>query len=181
MPVQAHYPPSMPVYGPPGFMQLGKGMPGPVEPYPDGDWEADAEPDPPVQKEVVFSEPGFGLVFSKCTRKHTALDRFPKVIVHAIDTDSAAAGVVGLGDQLIAVDDRPILCVCHRAIAAWGGGGAPLPCPPLIRNRRCAQGPHLSRGGATRAVREHEGVVPSAPQARVPTGSQRRGGDRCPP
>lgn len=59
----------------------------------------------PIQKQLVFANPGFGISFGRDT------DTFgmnPIIIVQAIHPLSPAAGLVGLGDQLLAVDDLPV-------------------------------------------------------------------------
>lgn len=59
----------------------------------------------PIQKQLVYSSPGFGITFGRDT------DTFgmnPIIIIQAIHPDSPAAGLVGLGDQLLAVDDFPV-------------------------------------------------------------------------
>ncbi len=59
----------------------------------------------PIQKELVFTAPNFGITFSRDT------DTFgmnPIIVIEAVDAASPAAGLVGLGDQLLAVDGRPV-------------------------------------------------------------------------
>ena len=61
--------------------------------------------DQPIQKQIVYTSPGFGITFGRDT------DTFgmnPIIVVQAVDPDSLAAGLVGLGDQLLAVDNRPV-------------------------------------------------------------------------
>lgn len=64
--------------------------------------------DQPIQKQLVFSAPGFGLTLGRDT---DAFGMNPIVVIEAIHPNSPAAGLVGLGDQLIAVDGRPVTCV----------------------------------------------------------------------
>ena len=70
--------------------------------------------DEPIQKQLVFYQPNFGLVLKR------DVDTFgfnPVVIVYAIAPESPAAGLVGVGDQLIAVDDKPMTYVpCCRCV-----------------------------------------------------------------
>ncbi len=73
----------------------------------------------PVQKQLVFYQPHFGVVFKR------DVDTFgfnPVVIVHAIAPESPAAGLLGVGDQLIAVDNNSITCVGGEGAVCWGGG-----------------------------------------------------------
>ncbi len=62
----------------------------------------------PIQKQLVFYQPNFGIVFKR------DVDTFgfnPVIIVYAISADSPAAGLLGVGDQLVAVDDTVITYV----------------------------------------------------------------------
>jgi hypothetical protein len=76
----------------------------------------------PIQKELIFAAPGFGITFGRDT------DTFgmnPIIVVQAIHPRSPAAGLVGLGDQLIAVDVYPVTCVVQCVYplgAVWWRG-----------------------------------------------------------
>ena len=61
-----------------------------------------------VCKEVVFTAPGFGLVFQ---RECDAFGYKPLVVVQSISYASPAAGLIGTGDQVIAVDGVCVLYV----------------------------------------------------------------------
>ncbi len=64
--------------------------------------------DEPIQKQLVFYQPHFGIVLR---REVDAFGFNPVVIVYAIAPESPAAGLIGVGDQLIAVDDKPMTYV----------------------------------------------------------------------
>ena len=67
-----------------------------------------------VEKELWFTAPGLGLTFSR------DVDVFgfnPLVIIKSIVPESACAGLVGIGDTLIAVDGRRITYDVLRAVS----------------------------------------------------------------
>jgi hypothetical protein len=63
---------------------------------------------PPVCKELVFTSPKFGLVFQ---RELDAFGYKPLIMVQSISYASPAAGLIGTGDHLIAVDGKSVVYV----------------------------------------------------------------------
>ena len=62
-------------------------------------------------RQIVFTSPNFGIQFQ---REMDSFGYRPQVQVFAISFSSHAAGLVGIGDHLMAVDGRPIAYVVHR-------------------------------------------------------------------
>ena len=73
--------------------------------------------DQPIQKQLVYTTPGFGVTFGRDT---DAFGMNPIIVVQAIDPDSPAAGLIGLGDQLLAVDDLPVTYAIFAHCAVVG-------------------------------------------------------------
>ena len=68
---------------------------------------------PSVCKEIVFTAPKFGLVFQ---RESDSFGYKPTVIVQSISYASPAAGLIGTGDQVVAVDGK---CVMYVIEETW--------------------------------------------------------------